>query len=173
VAAEQVIKASTILPMDEKITTSLEPLVDIAMKSFDENIKSKRGDYIIAWRAFALSRFEYRRGDYTNAILWGQKSLAYTHNRPTCIAMSHAIIAMAYKKLNQSDQAQAELAQAREIIVAKLPGGVANGLPISGDTSGFWHDWIESLILLNEATFKISGLPLVPLIPANASQPAE
>jgi hypothetical protein len=71
--------------------------------------------------------------------------------------MSHAVLAMAYNKLNQSAPARAELASARDMIKTRLPDGLDNGLPISDDQSGMWSDWIESCLLLREATAKIEG----------------
>jgi serine/threonine protein kinase len=163
VAAEQLIKAGTILPVDENAIQSLEPLADVAEKSFAEaSPQYPSGSFIFAWRALALARFEYRRGNYTNAIMWGQKSLAYIDNRPTCTAMSHAVLAMSYNKLNQSAPARAELASVRNMIKTRLPDGLDNGLPISNDQSGFWPDWIESCILLREATAEIEGPPQSP-----------
>ena len=159
VAAEQLIKAGTILPMNQSLIQSLEPLAKVAEKSFADEASSQsgKGSYYFAWRALALARFEYRWGNYPNAIMWGQKSLAYLDNRPTCIAMSHAVLGMAYNKLNQSAPARAELASARNMIKTRLPDGLDHGLPISDDQSGLWSDWIESCLLLREATAKIEG----------------
>ena len=162
VAAEQLIKASTILPLDKNVIQSLEPLAEVDEKSFADDAPSQgwygKSIYIFAWRAFSLELFEYRRGNYAAAVLWGQKSLAYTDNRPSCIAMSHAVLALAYDKLNhQSGSAGAELAIVRETVKTKLPGGLDNGLPISSDESGLWHDWIETHLLLREATADIEG----------------
>ena len=165
VAAEQVVKTSTILPIDEKLIASLQPLAEVAEKSFAGAPQSPAtGGYLFAWRAFALSRFEYRRGNYTNAIAWGKKSLAYPDNRPTCLAMNHVVLAMAYHKLHQSAPAEAELAGARSIIGTRFSGGLARGLPIGDDLSGYWNDWVATLILLNEAASEIEGRPAAPLI---------
>jgi len=154
VAAEQVIKAGTILPMNQSLIQSLEPMAKVAEKSFADDAPSQysKSSYYFAWRAFALSLFEYRRGNYPGAVRWGEKSLAYSDNRPTCIALSHTVLAMACYKLNQPDRARAELAGARGMIGPKFPNELDNGLPISSDLSGIWHDWVELHILLREAT---------------------
>ena len=168
VAAEQLLKLSTILPVDTSVIQSLEPMARVAEKSFaDAPSQSAPGGLLYAWRALALARFEYLRGDYTNAIAWAQKSLAYTNNRPTCIAMNHAVLAMACHKLNQPRLARAELAKVRAMVKTGLPNGFENGLPISSDESGFWDDWIESVILLNEAVAAIEGTPQFPSIPTS------
>ncbi len=173
VAAEQIIKISTVLPVNQKVIAALEPLAKIAEASFaDAPGKSAKGSYIFAWRAFALSRFAYRRGDYTNALNWGQRSLEYADNRPTCMAMSHAILAMTYQKSSQVELARKELSRARDIIKAKIPDGLDKGLPMSLDASGLWHDWVESLLLLNEAAGDIEGRPASPLTSGLVSPPA-
>ena len=163
VAAEQLIKVSTILKMDTNVIQSLEPLADVVAQSFpDSPTQYATGSHMFAWRAFALSRFEYRRGNYADAIRWGQRSIAYLDNRPTCMAMSHAILALAYDKLNQAEPARAELAIVLDAVKTGLPKGLDQGLPISSDQSGLWHDWIETQLLLREAAADIDGLPPSP-----------
>jgi hypothetical protein len=71
---------------------------------------------------------------------------------------------MAYQKIGRPKQAVAELAVAREIIGDRFPEGLTKGLPISGDSAGLWHDWVETLLLLNEAAFEVEGRSPVPLI---------
>ena len=56
---------------------------------------------MLAWRALALTLLEYRRGDYNKAIVWGKKMLGYSDPRPTRIAMSHLILAMAFSQTHQ------------------------------------------------------------------------
>ena len=74
---------------------SLEPLANIVQSSFaGENPQTYRETYMIAWRAFAVSLFEYRRGNYTNALAWGKKCLAYDDVTPTRLAMGHLILAL-------------------------------------------------------------------------------
>ena len=154
VAAEHLIKVGTILPMNQSLILSLEPLAKVAEKSFADDAPSQYGkrSFYFAWRAFALALFEYRRGNFPGAVSWGERSLAYSDNRPTCIALSHTVLAMACYKLNQPDRARAELAGARGMIGPKFPNELGNGLPISSDESGIWHDWVELHILLREAT---------------------
>ena len=172
VAAEQVLKSATILPLDKSVIQSLEPLAAVAAKSFAESPDpDASGGYIFAWRAFALSQFNYRCGNYANAIAWAQKSLAYRDNRPTCMAMSRAILAMANYKLNQSGPAREELAKVRETIKAVLPNGLANGLPMRADEAGFWNDWMESYLIMNEAATLIEGADSSPSISTKSPQP--
>ena len=71
--------------------------------------------------------------------------------------MNHAVLALAYNKLNQSESARAELATVREMVKTRLPERLDKGLPVSPDQSGLWHDWVETHLLLREATTDIEG----------------
>jgi len=160
VAAEQLLKASTIIPIDAGTIRSLMPLATIVEDSMRDHIPSGGWEnYMFAWRAFALSRFAYRRGNYKNAITWAQRSQAYQEVRPTCLVMSHAILALAYWQRGDIPAAQAELATARQMIEqARTPNYFDAGIALGKENTGFWHDWIEVRLLLNEAALAIEGV---------------
>jgi eukaryotic-like serine/threonine-protein kinase len=149
VAAEEALKFCTIAGMDPDTVRSLEPMVALAKQSFD---KPGRDIHSLAWRAFALSLFEYRRGDFASAITWGQRSLSYSDPAASRIAMSHIVLAMAHCQMHQSDAARAELALGRKQVKQKLPNGLEGGLAEGNASSGFWHDWLLAYLLLHEAT---------------------
>jgi len=166
VAAEHVVKASILLPVDQETARSLEPLANILEESMaGPPPKSGKEIYMTAWRALALTLFEYRRGNHRTAIEWGRKCLAFRSSTPTCIASCHAILAMAHHKLGQSTAATAELAVAQSLIGPTFKNGSRNGLPKGDDQSGFWYDWVESWLLLNEAVAEIEGGAPSPLLP--------
>jgi hypothetical protein len=153
VAAEQLMKASLIVPADPATVNSLEPLAKVAEQSIaGGNPASSKDIYMFAWRAFALSLFEYRRGYVTNAVTWGQRSLGYSDRRPTCVAMSHLILAMAFWQAHQPDTARSELAQGRELVEPRFPNGLERIADLGNDASGYWNDWVMARILLAEAT---------------------
>jgi eukaryotic-like serine/threonine-protein kinase len=149
VAAEEALKFCTIAEMDAATERSLEPLVVLAKESFN---KRDRDIHSLAWRAFALSLFEYRRGDFTNAIVWGERSLRYPDSAASRIAMSHIVLAMAHCKLHQADAARVELTLGRKPVEQKLPNGLEGGLSHGDSTAGFWHDWLHAYLLLRETT---------------------
>jgi serine/threonine protein kinase len=165
VAAEHVVKASTLLPLDQKTARSLEPLAKILEESMSAPPPHSSQVHMAAWRALALTQFEYRRGNYGAALGWGRKCLAFQSSRPTCVASCHAILAMVCHKLGLTTEAGAELAVAQTLIWPKFPGGLRNGLPRGDDRSGLWYDWIEALLLLNEAVAEIDGGAPSPLLP--------
>jgi hypothetical protein len=72
---------------------------------------------------------------------------------------------MVCHKLGLTTEAGAELAVAQTLIWPKFPGGLRNGLPRGDDRSGLWYDWIEALLLLNEAVAEIDGGAPSPLLP--------
>jgi hypothetical protein len=152
-AAEEVLKFSGIAAMDPATMRSLEPLAVLAKQSIGKAApKADWEVHSVAWRAFALSLFEYRRGDFTNAISWGERSLGYSDATPSRIAMSHLVLAMAHSQLHQPDAARTELALGRELVELKLPKGLEGGLSEGNASSGFWHDWLLGYLLLREAT---------------------
>jgi serine/threonine protein kinase len=161
VAAEQVLKVSSILPTDAADIKALVPLAAVAEKSFaGSGLKSNADQHMFAWRALALSLFEYRRGDFANAISWGRKSLGYSGSRPTQIAMCHLVLALTFSHLHQRDAARSELAQGRKLVENRFPNGMEKITDFGSDYSGLWYDWVMAQILLNEATNAIHAASL-------------
>ncbi len=153
VAAEQVIKIAVIVPTDAATDQALEPLARVVANSIaNGDPKPGKETYMVAWRAFALTLFEYRRGNFTNAIEWGRRCLGYSDQTPTRVAMSHLTLAMAFSQLHHPDAARAELAQGREYIEPIFPKGLDKISNMGGEASGFWHDWVMAQLLLREAT---------------------
>jgi serine/threonine protein kinase len=174
VAAEHVIKASTILPMDAETLQSLVPLVGVAEKSLAGELPKSTSDrHWFAWRAFALARYEYRRGNFTNTVAWSQKCIAISKNEAARIMGCNALLALAYHQLGQTNEANQALSEARGLLGNRFPEGLVRGLPTNFDPVGSWHAWIESLLLLNEATEAVDGTTPPPLIPVAVSESSE
>lgn len=159
VAAEEVVKSSILLPLDQKTVQSLEPLARVLENSFaGAPPNSPAGIHLSAWRAFALAGFEYRRGDFPDAIAWGEKDLAFQDVTLARLVSCHAILAMAYEKAGQDGQARAELAAARTLTGPTSLDGLKNGLPLRlRQKSSSWNDWVDGLLLLKEADSEIEG----------------
>jgi serine/threonine protein kinase len=158
VAAEQVLKVSLITPAKEDDLKALAPLAAVVEDSIAANgLNSNENVYLVAWRALSLTLFEYRHGDFTNAVIWGQKTLNYADQTPTRIAMSHLILALAFNQLHQRESARSELLKGRELINARFPDGFGKIPDLGNDISGLWYDWMVAQILLGEATATIES----------------
>ena len=149
VAAEEVMKNSLILPADAMTLQEMEPLVKLLQSSVAQN--GPEAAYRIPWQLFALSLYEYRCGNYTNVIVWGQKCLAYSNPTPPRVVMEHIVLAMAYASLNQQENARLELAAGREPIEKRLPDGPEKIVDLGRASTGNWHDWVIAYFLLQEA----------------------
>ena len=153
IIAERTFKNCLLLPADASRLAALAPLANVAAKSIPDQASSKRDSWMLPWRCLSLALLEYRGGNYHGAIDWGNRCLAYRNDCPAREAGVHAIFAMAYHQLGQADNARAELAQSRDLIVAKFKAGLDAGDP----KQGFWFDWILSRILEREAVADIEG----------------
>ena len=153
-AAEQVLKFSAITEMDQPTVEALKPVLAVLNQSISKAPQAGWETYLMAWRVFTLSLFEYRRGNYTSAITWGKRSLACPDPCPSRVAMTHLVLAMAYGQIHQTEAARTELAQGRELTEQKLPRGLeGDWFPGMGDcNSGFWHEWVMAYVLLREAS---------------------
>jgi hypothetical protein len=152
VAAEEVMKNSLILPADAMTLQKLEPLVKLLQSSVAQNgPEVAKNNNVIPWQPLALSLFEYRCGNFTNVIVWGQKFLDYSLPTPTSTAMAHIVLAIAYSRLNQPENARLELAAGREPIEKRLPDGPETIVELGDASTGLWHDWVIAYLLLHEA----------------------
>ena len=149
VAAEEVMKNSLILPADAMTLQEMEPLVKLLQNSVAQS--GPEAASRIPWQLFALSLYEYRCGNFTNAIVWGQKCLTYSNPVPPRVVMEHIVLAMAYARLNQPENARLELAAGREPIEKKLPNGPEKIVDLGKASTGNWHDWVIAYFLLHEA----------------------
>ena len=165
VAAEHVVKASTLLPMDEETLQLLRPLAGVLEEAMNSSPpRSSRDTYMAAWLAFALARFEYRCGNLGEAIERGEKCLAYSDQVPPRTASMHALLALAHHRLGETRQATMELTRAETMVQSNGPASIAAGLPHGTDQAGLWYDWIEALLMIEEAAATIEGRPAVALV---------
>jgi serine/threonine protein kinase len=153
IAAEQVMKFALVASTDVVTVESMAPLAEVVERSVSEQaLKTDWETYLASWRFFALGLFEYRQGNYDEAIVWEQKCLASPDSTPTRIAMGRIVLALAHSQTGNTDAAQTELAQGRELVEAHFPGGLENAEARSDGPEGFRHDWIMAALLLREAT---------------------
>jgi serine/threonine protein kinase len=146
-AAERVLMASLLRPTDENMLRQLEPFGEVAGKSLEISSEKPELD-AAAWRALALALLEYRRGNFRQALDWGDRSLDYQNEVLARVASVQLVLAMAHIKLGQGDQAGSEISKCRSVIDATF----ARGLTVDRKWDGYWFDWVVARILLTEAT---------------------
>jgi serine/threonine protein kinase len=144
--AERMLHAFLLLPSDDGTTvtpTKWGLLARSAGATWAE---------FMCWNYVALALLDYRRNDPASAMEWAQKSL---DAKPpvTCRARAEILLAMAHAKLNQTQRAQAEIADCRQLIESKFKGRLGEGTY----ETGFWKDWLIDRILLREAIELIYG----------------
>jgi hypothetical protein len=144
IASEHVIKISLMLPADEMVLERLVPFAQSVAGSLNDQSVMRYP----AWSATAMALLDYRRGNFTNALLWAQKSLQYTDANPASLATTHAVIGMVWQQLGQADTSHSELSQARILMEnSALKPGIAGSM-----RDGYWYDWATVRRLLKEAS---------------------
>jgi serine/threonine protein kinase len=150
VAAEHVMKVGLVAPVDSATFQSLVPMAAVVEESITEPT-TPRETYMVAWRVFALTLFEYRRGDFDRALAWGRKGLGYADRTPTRLVMTHTVLAMAFRQLGNPAAAEAEWVAAQKLGAAHFPEGLVRVADVGNDVAGHWHDWVMAYLLLREA----------------------
>ncbi|HVW22441.1 MAG TPA: serine/threonine-protein kinase [Opitutaceae bacterium] len=145
-AADRILKICLLLPADPALLARLRPYADANAAALARADAS--GDlFMAAWRAMSQALWEYRQGNYTQAIAWAQRCLNYRESNAPRAATALVVRAMAERRLGRRAEAEADLAGARGPIEAKFRGPIERGTPVQG----FWFDWLFARVLLREA----------------------
>jgi eukaryotic-like serine/threonine-protein kinase len=142
--AERTLKISLLLPADNLLIRSLEPLSEISANSMEN---AGQDQIMEAWRCVSLALMAYRQNYTPTAKAWSRRCLAYAEPNPARISTAHIIQAMACYQLNEMDEARSELEAGRALVEAQF----SQGLQVGGGREGFWYDWLFARILLREA----------------------
>ena len=149
IVAEQLIKATLLAPADPETLRALAPLGEIVARTVSGQDPLGSADaYMDAWRCFALSLLEHRRGNDEKSLAWATQCLAYPSDNAPRQAAVNLLIAMACHHLHRESEARFELARNRELIQQQFN----RGLDAGGSAKGFWFDWVNARLLLREAT---------------------
>ena len=158
-AAEQLIKTSLVMPAGDDILKQLEPLAQVvanSLASHDPTVND--GAVLAAWRAFALSLLEYRRGDFDAAEKKLQLCAGYADQSPACIASVHLLRSMTLHQLGKNAEAEAELKLGRAMVQERFQKKLESGDNKTGKIQG----WIMTPILLHEAENLTGATSLLP-----------
>jgi serine/threonine protein kinase/Tfp pilus assembly protein PilF len=107
------------------------------------------------WRLFTLGAAHYRAGHHEQAITCLHDSLAADPHWPGR-ALNHAVLAMAYHRLGQANEAGRALRNAAQQISHATQEMLSDDV---GEVTQDWADWLESLLLYREAKILIDGSP--------------
>jgi hypothetical protein len=159
VLADRIIKLCSLCPPKADLLAALVPFAELAAKSIPADAQLTSGDWPIFWRCLSLALFEYRRGDYADALHWGGRCLEFDklEHMPPRVAGIHAISAMCYFRLGQNEQAREELGKSRALIEERSK----TEFVAYDDSRGWWFDWFLAMILEREAAAMIGTPPAV------------
>ena len=154
---DRILKICLLLPASDGTGESLAKFAETTMRSLIE-AEAENDAFRAAWRSVALALWEYRQGNYANALEWCRRCLSCSENNPPRNATAHLIFAMASRQLGQTEDALAGLAAGRDIVEGKFKGRLDRGTPVQG----FWFDWDFARILFRECTELVGAPARVP-----------
>jgi hypothetical protein len=147
---ERIVKSCLLLPSNASLLAALSPLAQKTMASIPA--QTDPNNWSLPWQCMSLALFEYRRGNYAEAVNWGNRSLSFKQDSAReRVAGVQAILAMSYHQLGQAEPARSALSQSRKLVEErwKTPFAFIN---VSRD---FWYDWYFARILECEAAATI------------------
>ena len=144
--SDRIVKICLLAPANSRLIGMLAPFATDTEKA--AAAAEAAGDYFqAAWRTMSIALYEYRRGDLVRAAELSRHCLASPDNNAPRAVAARSILAMALVGSGRINEAQAELATAREITQTRFRGNTNRGNPVQG----FWFDWAFARILEREA----------------------
>ncbi|MEA3133666.1 MAG: eukaryotic-like serine/threonine-protein kinase [Gammaproteobacteria bacterium] len=140
--ADSVLKVSLLRPTGDQTTASLERFAVLLSDRLSDAKTRNEPEPKEAWYSMVLGLYEYRRGNYTKAISWAQRSLDTTPGTALPIATDHLIMAMSLHKVGGASAARLELKQTENLL--------QSGFDLFNDFWS-WRDWVYVRLLLLEA----------------------
>jgi tetratricopeptide (TPR) repeat protein len=143
---EQIVKSSSFLPSSASVAAALSPLAE----KVAESIRTEPNPihWALPWKCMSLSLFEYHRGNYAEAVNWGNRCLSFNQDsakeRMACV---EAILAVSYHQLGQTEQARSALAKSRDLVEERWK----TPFTVNEDSRGWWYDWFLAGLLEHEA----------------------
>jgi tetratricopeptide (TPR) repeat protein len=144
---ERIVKSCSLLPPSTTVLAALSPLAEKTVQSV--HAWPDPNHWALPWQCMSLALFEYRRGNYAEAVTWGNRCLSFNQDSAMeRVAATQAILAMSYHQLGQHERARPALAKSRELVEErwKTPFTV-----LKEDSRGWWYDWFLARMLEREA----------------------
>lgn len=146
--AERTLKACLLKPASDDELKRMKLLVElIEGPAADESARAIENRNLGEWEYFAISLFHYRQGDDDLAELWARYGLSRKNIDPTCEPAKKAVMGLTLRRQGKTHEAKEFLTSAAQIAGSRLRGNPSHG----GMATGFWWDWINVRILLQEA----------------------
>ncbi len=136
IVSEQVLKTTLLAPLVATVQSAVAGI----------DLRQDRNPYMTAWRNFALGLFEYRRGNYQDALHWLNRCINSPNHSTARTTMAQAISAMAYARMGEIQQARTLLDTSRAVVEERFQ----RPLDAGSERSGFWFDWVDARMLLRE-----------------------
>ncbi|MBN2069228.1 MAG: serine/threonine protein kinase [Opitutales bacterium] len=151
---DRFLKISLLLPADDEMLQSLRPISVITWENVED--AEEQGNYFeAAWRAMTVALFEYRRGNYGEALNICDKCLNYPVKNEPRDAAVYAIKALSLTMLRELDPAGESLAEAERLLQKERSRNVTDrGTPVHG----FWFDWAFAKIIADEASRQLTDV---------------
>lgn len=147
VVAEQVFKATLLLPPDLETLAELRPLGEFLETCLTKGHPELQGDnFRTSWCRFALSLMRYREGNFDAASLWADRALPIAGGHVPRETMLRCLRAMIAYRKGDAAMARTLLNEARGPIDAYF----AKPMEL-GDMKSSWSDWLIARILYREA----------------------
>jgi tetratricopeptide (TPR) repeat protein len=143
---ERIVKSCSILAPSASLAAALSPLAEKVAESIRKQPNPNHG--ALPWKCMSLALFEYHRGNYAEAVNWGNRCLSFNQDtRKERVACAQAILAMSYHQLGQTEQARSALAKSRELVEERWK----TPFTLNQDSRGWWYDWFLARFLEREA----------------------
>ncbi|MBB5350058.1 hypothetical protein HNR46_000279 [Haloferula luteola] len=148
VVAEQVLKGSLLRPANSDLLDRLQPLA-MRVQNALENHQSRtwRDPDLRAWSCFALELLRFRMGQDEDARNWAELCLQQPPVNPTCPISARIVLSMIARNQGRNEEFELLLAEAAQ----EAQGHLDDIRELGGTQSGFWFDWVNVQLLLEEA----------------------
>jgi serine/threonine protein kinase len=144
-AAEHLLKLCLLTPASPALLVQLQHAATVAERSMPGTAMTTPTDWMEAWRCVALGLWYYRNGSPDKAIQWCNRSLLRHDWEEARAAQALLIRSMSRKATGDIDGAMNDLDIARASVKAHFQQ------PLDEMKDGYFHDWLNALILKNEA----------------------
>lgn len=150
VIVQQVCRSALLLPASAGRVAQFSRYHDLAAIDVDAGFCDSEG----AWVSAAVALIDYRLGNYTNAIKWCRQCLLRGDGVPRADKpFAQVVLAMSHYQLHHRDEADFELAYARDTLKERhdIIGNIMRPWE-SAPKPGDLFDWTSVGILVREAT---------------------